>query len=116
MRHKQQPNESVDEFAHDLEKLFEHSYGRRKGMDGSRKEMLKRDFFMQGLWLKCQEKVLPSAKIFHALHQACAAEQQEKQLSSLHCSGSDTKLNSNVKPMHGQCKDTEDYSHISERA
>ena len=44
MRRKQQPNESVDEFAHDLEKLFEHSYGRRKGMDESSKEMLKRDF------------------------------------------------------------------------
>ena len=33
-----QPNESVDEFAQDLEKLFEHSYGRRKGMDESSKE------------------------------------------------------------------------------
>ena len=74
MRRKQQLNESVDEFAHDLGKLFEHSYGRRKGMDGRRKEMLKRDFFLQGLWLKCQEKVLPSAKTFHALHQACAGK------------------------------------------
>ena len=44
MHRKQQPNESVDEFAHDLEKLFERSYGHRKGMDGSRKEMLKRVF------------------------------------------------------------------------
>ena len=43
MRHKQQPNDSVDEFAQDLEKLFEHSYGRRKGMDESSKEVLKRD-------------------------------------------------------------------------
>jgi len=100
MRRKQQPNESVDEFAQDLEKLFELSYGRRKGMDVSSKEMLKRDFLVQGLWLKWQEKVLPSAKTFHdALHQARAAEQQEKQVSSLRCSGSGTKLNSNAKPM-----------------
>ena len=44
MHRKQQPNESVNEFAQDLEKLFERNYGRRKGMDESRKEMLKRDF------------------------------------------------------------------------
>lgn len=44
--------------------------------------------------------MIPSPKIFlDALHQACAAEQQEKQLSSLHRSGSATKLNSNAKPM-----------------
>ena len=80
MCRKQQPNESVDEFAQDFEKLFEHSYGRKKGMDESCKEMLKRDFFfVQGLCLKWQEKVLPSAKTFHdALHQVHAAEQQEK--------------------------------------
>ena len=55
---------------------------------------------MQGLW---QVKVLLSTKTFRdALHQACAAEQQEKQLSSLHCSGSGTKLNSSVKPMAGE--------------
>ena len=45
MHRKQQLNKSVDEFAQDLEKLFEQSYGRRKGMDESSKEMLKRDFF-----------------------------------------------------------------------
>jgi len=78
MRRKQQQNESVDEFAQDLEKLFEHSYECRKEMAESSKEMLKRDFFVQGLWLKWQEKVLPSAKTFHdALHQAHAAEQQK---------------------------------------
>ena len=38
MHHKQQPNESVDEFAQDLEKLFERSYGHRKGMNESSKE------------------------------------------------------------------------------
>ena len=41
MHRKQQPNESVDEFAQDLEKLFERSYGCRKGMDESSKEILK---------------------------------------------------------------------------
>ena len=77
MRRKQQQNESVDEFAQDLEKLFERNYRRRMGMDQNSKEMLKRDFFVQGLWLKWQEKVLPSAKTFdEALHQARAAEQQ----------------------------------------
>ena len=79
MRRKQQYkfNESVDKFAQNLEKLFERSYGRRMGMDENSKEMLKRDFFVQGLWLKWQEKVLPSAKTFdEALHQARAAEQQ----------------------------------------
>ena len=45
MRRKQQPNESVDKFAQDLEKLFECSYGCRKGMDESSKEILKREFF-----------------------------------------------------------------------
>ena len=50
--------------------------------------MLKRDFFVQGLQLKWQEKVLPSAETFSAaLHQARAAEQQEKQLSNIHPSG-----------------------------
>ena len=47
--------------------------------------MLKRNFFcfVQGLWLKWQEKALPSAKTFHdALHQACAAEQQVERLLS----------------------------------
>ena len=61
-------------------------------MDQNSKEMLKRDFFVQGLWLKWQEKVLPSAKTFdEALHQARAAEQQEKQLSSLHHTEPSTK-------------------------
>ena len=41
---KRPSENTVDEFAHDLEKLFERSYGRRKGMDESSKEMLKKDF------------------------------------------------------------------------
>ena len=88
MRRKQQAGESVDEFAQELEKLFDQSYGRRSGMDEASKEMLKRDFFVQGLQLKWQEKVLPSAETFSAaLHQARAAEQQEEQLSKIHPSG-----------------------------
>ena len=51
IRRKQQQNESIDEFAQGLEKLFECSYRRRKGVDQSSKEMLKTDFFMQGLWI-----------------------------------------------------------------
>ena len=34
MRRKQLSSETVDEFAQDLEKLLERSYGRRRGMDG----------------------------------------------------------------------------------
>ena len=112
MHHKQQPNESVDEFAQDLEKLFERSYGHRKGMNESSKE--KRFFCARFVVLKWQEKVLPSAKTFHdALHQARAAEQQEKQLESpLFRVGDKVELQFET---HGQCKDTKDYSHISER-
>ena len=92
MRRKQQSVESVDEFAQDLEKLFDRSYGRRTGMDEGSKEMLKRDFFVQGLLLKWQKKVLPSPKTFSdALHQGRAAEQQEKQLTKMHQSGGGTK-------------------------
>lgn len=85
MRRKQQSHESVDEFAQDLEKLFERSYGCRSGMDEDSKALLKRDVFVQGLLLKWQKKVLPSASTYSdALHQARAADQQERQLSKLH--------------------------------
>ena len=55
--------------------------------------MLKRDF--------CARFVVEMAGKSDTITQdlPCAAEQQEKQLSSLHRSGSDTKLNSNAKPM-----------------
>ena len=50
--------------------------------------MLKRDLFIQGLLLKWQEKVLPSADIFaDALYQARTMEEQSKQLSKMHASG-----------------------------
>ena len=98
MRRKQQLGKSVDEFAQDLENLFDRSYGRRAGMDEDSKGMLKRDFFVQGLLLKWQEKVLPSAKAFSdALHQARAAEQQEKQLTKMHQSGGGAKSSANSK-------------------
>ncbi len=85
MRRKQRVDESVDSFAHDLEDLFGLSYGHRRGIDSDLKELLKRDLFVQGLTLKWQEKVFPSAESFDdALHQARAVEEQERQLSSLH--------------------------------
>ena len=85
MRRKQQYLESVDQYAQEFESLFEKSYGRRAGMDTSSKEMLKRDLFVQGLILKWQEKVLPSAATFSdALHQARLAEEQHRQLDELH--------------------------------
>lgn len=86
MQHRQQSGESVDEFAQDLENLFDRSHGNRAEMDEGSKEM---DFFVKELW---QEKVLPSAKTFSdALHQARVTEQQEKQLNRLHQSGGDTR-------------------------
>ena len=85
MKRKQTHNESVDLYAQEFERLFLKSYGSRGGMDTESKEMLKRDLFVQGLLLKWQKKVLPSADSFNdALYQARAAEEQEKQLSELH--------------------------------
>ena len=46
IRHKQLSHESVDEFAQDLEKLLERSYGRSRGMDESSKALLKRNVFV----------------------------------------------------------------------
>ena len=51
MRRKQLSSETVDEFAQDLQKLFERSYGCRQGMDESSKKLLKRNVFVQGLLL-----------------------------------------------------------------
>ena len=76
IKRKQKPGETVSIYAQELEALFEKSYGKRQGMDLASKEMLKRDLFCQGLLLKWQEKVLPSATTFaEALHQARAAEE-----------------------------------------
>ena len=85
MKRKQTHNESVDLYAQEFERLFLKSYGSSGGMDTKSKEMLKRDLFVQGLLLKWQKKVLPSAVSFNdALYQARATEEQEKQLSELH--------------------------------
>lgn len=85
IKRKQIQTESVDSYTQEFERLFLKSYGSRGGMDTESKEMLKRDLFVQGLLLKWQKKVLPSADSFNdVLYQARAAEEQEKQLSELH--------------------------------
>ena len=85
MKRKQRAGESVSTYAQELEALFEKSYGKRQGMDLTSKELLKRDLFVQGLSLKWQEKVLPSAATFaDALHQVRAAEEQDTLLGELH--------------------------------
>ena len=85
IKRKQQARESVDSYAQNFKTLFERSYGSRLGMDPDSREILKRDLFVQGLCLKWQEKVLPSAESFtDALYQARVAEEQEKQLSEMH--------------------------------
>ena len=85
MKRKQRAGESVSTYTQELEALFEKSYGKRQGMDLASKELLKRDLFVQGLSLKSQEKVLPSAATFaDALHQVRAAEEQDTLLGELH--------------------------------
>ena len=75
----------MDSYAQEFERLVLKSYGSRGGMDTESKEMLKWDLFDQGLLLKWQKKVFPSADSFDdALYQARAAEEQEKELSELH--------------------------------
>lgn len=75
----------LDDYAREFERLFEDSYGHRAEVDAKFKGVLKRDIFVQGLLLKWQEKVLPSAETFaDALHQARTAEEQEKQLGEMH--------------------------------
>jgi len=54
-------------------------------MDTASKATLKRDLFVQGLQLKWQEKVLPTAESFEvALFQARIAEEQARDLAYLH--------------------------------
>ena len=85
MRRKQEPQESVDLYAHAFEQLFEKSYGHNQGMDTASKAMLKRDLFVQGLHIRWQEKVLLSADTFeNALFQVRLAEQQQLDLAHLH--------------------------------
>jgi len=85
MKRKQRADKTVDSYSQDFESLFEKSYGKRLGMDVASRELLKRDLFVQGLLMKWQEKVLPSANSFvDDLHQARAAEEQKKQLLEIH--------------------------------
>lgn len=85
LRRKQRPGEPVDEYVQAFEKLFEKSYGCQVGIDDGFKATLKRDLFVQGLMLKWQEKVLPTAESFSdALHQARTAEEQQRQLAEMH--------------------------------
>ena len=74
MKRKERTRDCVSTYAQELEALFEKSYGKRQGMDLVSKELFKRDLFVQGLSLKWQEKVLPSA-----------AEEQDTLLGELHC-------------------------------
>ena len=108
MKRKQKMSETVDQYAQDFESLFEHSYGRRSGMDTESKALLKRDLFVLGLKLKWQEKVLPSAETFaDCLHQARAAEEQERQLGELHPSkAAESSRPSITDPPHQKRPDT----------
>ena len=85
LRRKQRSGETVDAFVQEFEDLFEKSYGHESGIDPEFKKTLKRDLFVQGLILKWQEKVLPTAKSSTgALYQARTAEEQERQLAKIH--------------------------------
>ena len=85
MKRKQKPTKTVYQYAQDFETLFDRSYGHRAGMDQKSKDLLKGNLFMLGLRMKWQEKILPSVKNFSdCLHQARAAEEQERQLTELH--------------------------------
>ena len=77
----------MDEFVQAFENVFEKSYGNESGIDRAFRRTLKRDLFVQGLILKWQEKVLPTAENFtEALYQARTAEEQERQLAEIHTS------------------------------
>ena len=85
MKRKQKIEGIVDTYAQNFESLFERSYGRQTEMDISSKELLKRDLFVEGLLLKWQEKVISLANSYlDSLHQARAAEEQQKQLREIH--------------------------------
>ena len=46
IKRKHKYSESVDEYAHEFESLFEKSYTKRAGMDQASKKLLKRDSFV----------------------------------------------------------------------
>ena len=85
MKRRQRTTESVDEHAQDFEAFFDKSYGKRVGMDEESKQLLKGDFFVQGLLLKWQEVLPSSAAMFaDALYKASTVEEQDKQLTQMH--------------------------------
>lgn len=49
MKQKQKPAETVDQYAQDLETLFDCRYGYWAGMDQESKDLLKRNLFVLGL-------------------------------------------------------------------
>ena len=57
-------DERVDVFVHASVEFFEKSYGGQSGIDPAFRATLKRDLFVQGLLLKWQEYVLPTAETF----------------------------------------------------
>ena len=62
--------------------------------------VLARDLFIQGLLLKWQEKVLPSAETFaDALYQARTMEEQSMQLSKMHASEGGPRDSSHSTPL-----------------
>ena len=106
MKWKQKATETVDQYGQEFETLFDRSYGRREGMEQESKDLLKRDLFALGLRMKWQEKVLPSAESFSdSLHQARAAEEQERQLNELHQpKGSEAARSSKAAKGSAQCR------------
>lgn len=49
MKQKQKPTKTVDQYAQDFGTMFDHSYGRRAGMDQESEDLLKMDLFVLGL-------------------------------------------------------------------
>ena len=86
MKRRQGTTESVDEYAQDLEALFKNSYWHRARMDEASKGMLKCDLFVQGLMLKWQENVLPSATSFQ-MHCIWLGLLKSRQSNSRRCIG-----------------------------
>ena len=83
MRRRQEPQETVDTYAQAFEQLFGKSYGRHQGMDVTSRATLKRDLFVQGLLLKWQEKVLPSAETFEDALLPCSRHVLQKNSSGI---------------------------------
>lgn len=76
-------------------------------MDKESKDLLKRDLFVLDLAWKWQEKVLPSTKdLGDCLHQARAAEEQERQLKEIHNPQGTTDYNRSSEPTNKSTKET----------